>query len=74
MPRSYGFPTINVVRDVFGWDVVIEHPVFQNNHEKLCTGAWETIKAFYSAFSIDVLHMDLTRARGRFGSYKATAS
>lgn len=69
-----GFATINVARDVFGWVVDTEHPVCQNNHDKLCTGAWETMEAVYSAFSIDVLHIDLTSTGERFGSYRATAS
>jgi hypothetical protein len=53
-----GFPIVSVARDTRGYGVDSEHPIFQENHDKLCPGAWEKMKEFHSSFDVDVLSMD----------------
>ncbi|AEO58342.1 hypothetical protein MYCTH_80161 [Thermothelomyces thermophilus ATCC 42464] len=53
-----GFPLVEVAGDMAGWGIDREHPVFRDNHDKLCPGAWERMAEFHSSFSIDVLSMD----------------
>lgn len=54
-----GFSIVSVVRDRhWGSNVDYNHPIFLNNHDKLCPGAWGRMKEFYSSLDIDVLSMD----------------
>lgn len=53
-----GFPIVSVARDKCGPSIDFDHPVFQENHDTLCPGAWEKMKEFHSSFDIGVLSMD----------------
>ncbi|KAK3292398.1 uncharacterized protein B0H64DRAFT_329123 [Chaetomium fimeti] len=53
-----GFPVVNVAEDMRGWGIDPDHPVFRDNHDKLCPGAWERLTEFRDSFDIDVLSMD----------------
>ncbi|KAG7286862.1 hypothetical protein NEMBOFW57_009180 [Staphylotrichum longicolle] len=53
-----GFPMVSVARDKRGPSIDFDHPVFQENHDTLCPGAWEKMKEFHSSFDIGVLSMD----------------
>jgi hypothetical protein len=65
-----GFPVVNVAEDRRGWGIDRDHPVFHDNHDQLCPGAWEKMDEFHASFDIDVLSMD-ERVRGKRASYAA---
>jgi hypothetical protein len=52
-----GFPIVSVARDKHGHGIDYGHPIFQNNHDKACPGAWERMEEFCSSSDLD-LSMD----------------
>ncbi|KAK4033968.1 hypothetical protein C8A01DRAFT_19160 [Parachaetomium inaequale] len=53
-----GFPIVSVAKDARWGHIDHEHPVFANNHDKICPGAWEKMEEFHSSFNVGVLTMD----------------